>query len=312
MSSMSMPLEKLLPLLACLAEHDGQLVSLADLAARDGRSPFHLQRIFRAAIGESPAQYSRRVRLQRAAACLLVTDKSVLEVALEAGFESHDGFTRAFRQRFDITPKKFREQRRLFDQLVRQHRTHLEIANRFAPCVGLHRVSTQEKNSRTTLGGPEMSYTIVKQDKTETPFLFIRRQVKPEDIAEALGSMLPTVFQYATAKGIAFAGPPTVRYPSFGPGLVTLEAGLPVAVQAEGEGEIELGALTGGPAATTVHKGPYDGLGAAHEAVQAWLVENGKVSGGAPWESYLNDPGEVPNPADWLTEINWPINEVND
>ncbi|MEM1203062.1 MAG: helix-turn-helix domain-containing protein [Acidobacteriota bacterium] len=304
---MSKSVEELLPLLARLAEDDGELVSLADLAARDGRSPFHLQRIFRAAIGESPAQYSRRIRLQRAAASLLVTNKTVLEVALDAGFESHDGFTRAFRRRFDITPQAFREQRRLFDQLVRQHRTHLEIAHRFAPCVGLHRVSTQEKASKTNLGGPEMSYTIQKQDKTETPFLFIRRQAKPEGIAEALGSMLPAVFQYATAKGIAFAGPPTVRYPSFGPGLVTLEAGLPVTAPAEGEGEIELGALVGGPAATTVHKGPYDGLGAAHEAVQAWLAENGQAPNGAPWETYLNDPGEVPNPAEWLTEITWPI-----
>jgi len=307
MSPMSTPVEKLLPLLACLAERDGEFVSLADLAALDGRSPFHLQRIFRAAIGESPAQYSRRVRLQRAAAFLLVTNKTVLEVALDAGFESHDGFTRAFRKRFDITPKKFREQRRFFDQLVRQNRTHLEIASRVAPCVGLHRMSTQPKTNPTTLGGPEMSYTIEKKDKTETPFLFIKRQVKPEGIAEALGSMLPTVFQFATAKGIAFAGPPTVRYPCFGPGLVTLEAGLPVVAPAEGEGEIELGSLVGGAVATTVHKGPYDGLGAAHEAIQAWLVENGEAPGGAPWEVYLTDPGEVPNPNDWLTELNWPV-----
>ena len=102
-------LEELLPLLAQLIEVDGEIKTLADLAAVDGRSLFHLQRIFSAEVGESPLQYSRRVRLQRAAASLLVTSKTVLEVALDAGFESHEGFSRAFRAMFSQSPKQFRD-----------------------------------------------------------------------------------------------------------------------------------------------------------------------------------------------------------
>ena len=304
---MSSPLEKLLPLLARLAESDGELVSLADLAAQDGRSPFHLQRVFRATVGESPLQFSRRVRLQRAAASLLVTNKSVLEVALDAGFESHEGFSRAFRRRFEISPRKFREQRSVFDQLVRQYRSHLETASQTAPCIGLYRTPMADKPRDTTSGGLEMSYEVTKKRITETPFLFMRREVKPEALAEALGAMFGPVFQYATAKGIPFAGPPTARYPSFGPGLITIEAGMPIAGPGEGEGEIELGSLVGGDVATTIHKGPYENLNLGHEAVQGWLKENNEVASGAPWEAYLTDPGEVPNPADWLTEITWPL-----
>lgn len=307
MTKMSAPLEKLLPLLARLTETDSELESLADLAARDGRSPFHLQRVFRAHVGESPLQYSRRVRLQRAAASLLVTDKSVLEVALGAGFESHEGFSRAFSARFDVSPRKFREKRSVFNQLVRQYRSHLDIANRTAPCVGLYRAPIANKSRKTTSGGPEMSYTVTKKTLAETPFLFTRRQVKPEAIADALGAMFQSVFQYATAQGIPFAGPPTARYPSFGPGLITLEAGMPIAGQAEGEGDIELGSLAGGEVATTIHKGPYDNLNLGHEAIQEWLAENDEKASGAPWETYLTDPGEVPEPADWLTEITWPL-----
>ena len=304
---MSTPLEKLLPLLARLAESDGEFKSLADLAAEDGRSPFHLQRIFSAAVGESPLQFSRRVRLQRAAASLLVTNKSVLEVALDAGFESHEGFSRAFRKRFDISPRKFREQRSVFQQLVRQYRSHLETANRAAPCVGLYRISVAEKSRDTTPGGSGMSYTVTKKTLAEAPFLFTRREVKQEAIAEALGAMFPLVFQYATAQGIPFAGPPTARYPSFGPGLITIEAGMPVAGPGEGEGGIELGSLVGGDVVTTIHKGPYDDLNLGHEAIQEWLKENNEEASGAPWEAYLTDPGEVPDPADWLTEITWPL-----
>ena len=154
-----------------------------------------------------------------------------------------------------------------------------------------------------------MSYEVTKKRIDETPFLFMQRQVKQdsEAIAEALGAMFGAVFQYATSQGIPFAGPPTARYPCFGPGLMTIDAGLPIANTADGKGDIMVGVLGGGDVATTIHKGPYDKLNEGHEAIQKWLAENDEESDGAPWEVYVTDPGEVPDPADWLTEINWPL-----
>ncbi|WP_420630552.1 helix-turn-helix domain-containing protein [Candidatus Leptofilum sp.] len=301
-------LEELLPLLAQLVEVDGEIKTLADLAALDGRSPFHLQRIFTAEVGESPLQFSRRVRLQRAAAALLVTQKSVLEVALDAGFDSHEGFSRAFRAMFSQSPSKFREQQRAtFNHFVHHYRLHLETANRTAPCITLYRVSVGGKPKSKTKKGENMSYEITKKTIAETPFLYMRNQVKPEEIATALANMLGPVFQYATAQGIPFAGPPTTRYISFGPGLATIEAGMPVAGPAEGSGEIMAGSLAGGDVVSTIHKGPYDTLNLGYEAIQQWMIENNEEASGAPWESYITDPGEVPDPAEWLTEIVQPL-----
>jgi AraC family transcriptional regulator len=301
-------LEELLPLLARLAEVDGEFRSLADLAAADGRSPFHLQRIFSAEVGESPLQYSRRVRLQRAAASLLVTQKSVLEVALDAGFDSPEGFSRAFKAMFTIAPRRFREQRSAFNQIVRHYQLHLETANRTAPCVGLYRVSiVNQSKSIIPQKGAAMNYKITKKKIAETPFLFMHSQVKPEGISEALGSMFGPVFHFATTQGIPFAGRPTARYVSYGPGLVTIEAGMPIVSPADGEGDIKVGSLGGGDVATTIHKGPYDTLNQAHEAIQRWMDANNEESNGAPWETYLTDPGEIPDPAEWLTEINHPL-----
>mgnify|MGYP001794191433 CR=1 FL=1 len=302
-------LEELLPLLAQLVDADGEIKTLADLAAADGRSPFHLQRIFSAEVGESPLQFSRRVRLQRAAAALLVTHKSVLEIGLDAGFETQEGFTRAFRKMFAISPGKFRQQQRTtFNHFVRHFRQHFVVANQAAPCIRLYRAplekkaaadSSQEKN--------DMSYEITKKQIDETPFLHMRMQCKADEVSDALAKMLVPVFHFATANGIPFAGPPTARYVSFGPGLVTLEAGMPVIGAPEVEGEIMLGSLAGGAVASTIHKGPYDSLDLGHEAVQTWMMENGAESAGAPWEVYITDPGEVPDPAEWLTEIVHPL-----
>jgi AraC family transcriptional regulator len=61
------------------------------------------------ATGETPGAHQRRVRLDRGAYLLLTSRATILDIALETGFESHETFTRAFRQRFQLTPSSFRK-----------------------------------------------------------------------------------------------------------------------------------------------------------------------------------------------------------
>ena len=304
---MPTPLERLLPLLARTTGGGGETQSLDQLSNHDGRSRFHLQRVFRKTVGETPLQYGRRVRLQRAAAALVASDQSVLEIALDAGFASSEAFSRAFKKTFGVSPSTFREQRRLLASSELDKRRHLEIAQRAAPCLGLFRRSLAGPPHHINSGDNAMSYEVSKKTLEEVPFLFARREIAPEGIAEALGEMFGAVYGHATAAGIAFAGPPTARYPKYGPGLITIEAGMPIAGTAEATEGIMVGALHGGPVAATVHKGPYDTLSEAHQALEKWANENGEEAMGAAWEVYVTDPGEVPNPADWLTEINLPL-----
>jgi AraC family transcriptional regulator len=70
--------------------------------------------------------------------------------------------------------------------------------------------------------------------------------------------------------------------------------------------------LTGPPSNTShpptlPHSPYYDGLNEANAAVYAWIQEQGLVVAGPPWEVYVTDPGEVPDPQDWRTEIFWPV-----
>jgi AraC family transcriptional regulator len=37
------------------------------------------------------------------------------------------------------------------------------------------------------------------------------------------------------------------------------------------------------------------------------MAANGSRAAGAPWESYVTDPGQFPNPEDWRTEVYWPL-----
>ncbi len=76
---------------------------------------------------------------------------------------------------------------------------------------------------------------------------------------------------------------------------------------AEGQGDVLAETLPAGPAATTIHSGPYDQLQNAYAAVEEWIATNGFCLNGAPWEAYLNDPADHPNPQDWKTEVYWPL-----
>jgi AraC-like DNA-binding protein len=87
---------------------DVPALSGEQLAATVYLSRSHLDRVVRAASGETPAGFRRRVLLERAAFRLLTTDASVLVIAVEAGYSSHEAFTRAFSRAYGTTPSRWR------------------------------------------------------------------------------------------------------------------------------------------------------------------------------------------------------------
>ncbi|HEX6873944.1 MAG TPA: AraC family transcriptional regulator [Micromonosporaceae bacterium] len=79
-----------------------------DLAARLHLSRSHFDRIISAVAGEAPGRFRRRILLERAAFLLRTSQLSVLEVAVEAGYSSHEAFTRAFQRAYGIAPTAWR------------------------------------------------------------------------------------------------------------------------------------------------------------------------------------------------------------
>lgn len=77
-------------------------------ATRANLSRFHFDRLIRATAGEPPAAFRRRVLMERAAFRLVTTDASVLQIGLDAGYGSHEAFTRAFRRAYGVPPRRWR------------------------------------------------------------------------------------------------------------------------------------------------------------------------------------------------------------
>ena len=102
-------MERLLPVLVHIQANLDQDLSLEALANRARLSHFHFHRLFRSAVGETLKQYTLRLRLERAANRLVINDSTILEVALDSGFHSHETFSRQFKRRFNVAPKDYRQ-----------------------------------------------------------------------------------------------------------------------------------------------------------------------------------------------------------
>lgn len=290
---------KLLRLTSEIAREDDADVSLAILGARTGWSPSHLQRRFTAFAGESPKQFAQRVRLERAAAELIASPDTILAIALDAGFASHEVFSRAFRRRFGCSPSAFRRSARLQPEQAVRHRA---IMRSVSPCIGLFRVPLNEETR--PMPAPAIERRALE---TAQPILFIQRRVAPSELQLMMAECFGALYGHGQAAGLAIAGHPMARYVVTGPGLWTVDFIMPLAAPAETSGAVQAGTLASGPVAFAVHEGPYDTLSETHAAIERWIEANGYEADGAPWEWYVTDPGEWPDPADWRTEVFWPL-----
>ncbi|MFL5734645.1 MAG: GyrI-like domain-containing protein [Chloroflexia bacterium] len=145
------------------------------------------------------------------------------------------------------------------------------------------------------------------------PVLSIRATIPVAQLGEAMGDRLGALSSYLRRRGVQPAGPPFVRYHTFGETETDMETGVPVAEPIAGEGRISSGELPGGPAVTTWHVGAHDKMGEAYGRISTWLREQGREPSGSAWEVYYwidlsqdLDPS-ASGPSTWRTELVQPL-----
>lgn len=90
--------------------HLSERITLEQAASAAGYSKYHLERLFRRQTGLTVHRYLQQMRLMHAAEQLRTTRKPVVEIALDACYESQPSFTTAFKQRYGVTPQAYRQQ----------------------------------------------------------------------------------------------------------------------------------------------------------------------------------------------------------
>ncbi|HIE1062991.1 TPA: helix-turn-helix domain-containing protein [Serratia marcescens] len=91
----------------------GERLDINTIAKKSGYSRYHIQRMFKLQIGITIAQYVRSRRITEAAFALRMSDKRIMDIALDFGFESQQVFTRIFKKQLATTPGELRKNKQL-------------------------------------------------------------------------------------------------------------------------------------------------------------------------------------------------------
>ena len=126
-------------LLTYIDDHIKEKISLVEMAELAGDSPFYFSKLFAEIMGMPITGYIRIRKLQYALASLL-EGRRVLEVSLMYAFDSHEGFTRSFKQLFGTTPSK-----------VRRYLISYQVPELYVPSIGER--SVQMKLEKNCLAG---------------------------------------------------------------------------------------------------------------------------------------------------------------
>ena len=283
----------MLRVLVYIHEHLDDELDLERLASVASFSSFHFHRVFRGMVGEPVKGHVRRLRLERAAMRLKHGAQPVTQLAFDAGYETPESFSRAFRQRFGVSPSDYREAK-----------------SRVAPS-GVY-YSPENKVEHFTPIQMEDSMDARIESLASSLVAFVRH-VGPYD---QVGSAWQTIYAWAGRKGLL--GPETKAFglsyddPEVtAPDKLRYDACIVVAPGTQPEGDVGVKEVQGWKYAVATHVGPYTGLGEAYgQLLGQWMpAEDLEPEAAQPClEVYRNDPQTTP-PEELRTDIYVPIKD---
>jgi len=280
-------IERLLPVLVHIQANLDQDLSLEVLAKRVRLSPFHFHRLFRSAVGETLKQYTQRLRLERAASRLVIHDSTILDVALDSGFQSHETFSREFKRRYQVTPKSYREWGRG------------EMRALSAP--GLDELYTDFELSETKVA--RLAQLHVAFIRHVGPYEMVPDTLWHKLADWAKSRRLPVDLTFL---GIAQDGPGLTA-----PERLRFDAGIVVPEEFSSEGEIGHQVLNGGEFALTTHVGHYRTLPEAYSTMARRAARlKGYQLGGLPCIEVLRTTRVDANHEMNHTEIYIPVSRI--
>ncbi|MGE4424187.1 MAG: GyrI-like domain-containing protein [Pseudodesulfovibrio sp.] len=284
-------LERMNIVLLHIQSHLDENLSLDELAALTCFSPTHFHRIFKGMMGETVADHIRRIRLERAALRLASGHHSVTGAAFDAGYETVESFSRAFKKMFGCPPSKYPE------------RHWGAMYDRFPGLIHYRPDATRatfrlENQKETTM-------EVRMENVDAMRVAFIRKTGPYNQCGEAWGRLCAwagprgLLGRDARFLGVGHDDPQVTP-----PDKIRYDACVTVGPDVEGAGEVGIQTVGGGRYAVTTHKGPYENLETTYaELMGRWLPQSGeRLGSNLCFELYRNDPQSTP-PEELLTDI---------
>lgn len=284
--------------LTAIAASLDEAIDLTALAKSAALSPLHFHHVFRGMVGETPLEVHRRLRLERAAAQLSGGDAAVTTIAFDAGYETHESFTRAFRRAYALSPSELRARaREARDACTRP--PQLELAAR----CGLHYARSDFNLSR---GATTMNATI--ETMPEMKVATVHHVGPYNQISEAFARLGALAGPLMGIPGCMMVGIYHDDPEAVPAAELRSDAGLVVPPTANVPAGLDTTTIPAGRYAKAIHKGPYDRLGDAwSQLMGAWIPQHDeRIGAGVSFEVYRNTPMDA-KPEDLVTELYVPL-----
>jgi AraC family transcriptional regulator len=285
--------------LAYIQQHLDDDWSLERLAEIAQISPTRFHRVFFAVKGETALEYIARLRLERAADQLKHTRRQIIHIALDAGYETHASFNRAFSAMFACSPSAFRR-----NQQQEQHIATAQTSKHSLPHVemGDHRHVSPRKNSIDMIIAevPAMKVAYVR---SVGPYLASAKAAWQKLCSWAISKRL---FEGKSIMiGICHDDPQATP-----PQKIRYDAAMTFQGNVEPDGDIGIQELPAGKYAMATHRGPYELLHHSWSSLYEGLRPHSNfILRNAPCiEIYHNDPQTTP-PERLITDIYAPVEE---
>jgi AraC family transcriptional regulator len=287
--------KRILRVLVHIQTHLDEALPLDDLARVAHFSPYHFHRVFRGMVGESVKEHVRRLRLERAAQRLKLGDQAVVRIALDAGYETHESFTRAFSATFGMPPSQFRASKRAIPPL--------KVANGVHFAADGNVTTFQASHS----GGRPMDVRIETFPPRRVAFV---RHVGPY---RQVHSAWEKLIAWAGPRGLM--GPNTLAIgvahddPDVTPkDKIRYDACITVDQPLTPEGEVGVQEVGGGEYAVTTHRGPYENVSQTLVRLCGeWLPTSRRELRSSPCLAILRNFPPDTLPEDLLTDIYLPL-----
>jgi len=149
-----------------------------------------------------------------------------------------------------------------------------------------------------------MAYKINLLEFPDQPTLIMRETHSVEQLPTFFGKAFGGVMAYLNELGEQPTGMPFGIYYNLDMSALDVEAGFPVGRSLPGKGDVRASVIPSGLFISTVHKGSYDSMEPAYDALSSWAKSNGYKPTSIAYEYYLNDPNDGVMAE---TEIRFPV-----
>jgi AraC family transcriptional regulator len=283
--------ERIVRTLVYIQRHLDDELELENLASVAAFSRFHFHRVFRGLVGESLKEHIRRLRLERAAQRLKQQAASITDIAFEAGFETHESFTRAFGIMFGVSPSDYRAAHKSAPESASG--THLDDISGYHPPDYAEPIPIEVK------------------DLPSMKVVFLRHVGPYSQVGATWGRLM----SWAGMRGLLSPQTRTIGVVHDDPDItladkIRYDAAVVVIRPVQPEGEFGVTELPGGRYAAFTHHGPYDTLWRTYQRFfGGWLPKSGhELRDAQAFEEYLNSPMNT-KPEDLRTLIHIPLRD---